>query len=257
MILVKRGTALFFYLLFTFGIISVGIYAYIALGGGTPGQDPELKTAAESILFISLAGAAVILTAFLIVIRRTVSLFRELDKMIELNKRGDFSPELSMKKLGSIGERITLLYFTLNSLNERKTLKISALSGLADFLVDNIDIALLATDVQGYIRYVSRSFSERTERQRSDLISKNVDQIFPEVPFRDLVVELDRINSSLELKELKTPLTLVGIRDRRNELSYVIWLFEGAVRMSESAVVPDRNGVSRGRLRKVFKRRRQ
>ncbi len=255
MILLRRNLAIFFYVLFTVSILATGIYAYLEFSRETPGKAAELKARGESVLYISISGAAVILVAFAATAWRTLSLYRELDKLIELNKRGDFSPELSMKKLGPIGERITLLYFSLNALNERKTLKISALSELTGFLIDNIDMPLLATDVQGYIRYVSRPVADQMGRPRSELISKNVEEVFPDVPFRDSVLELDRRKSSVDLEEHKTPLTLAAIRDRRNQLSYVVWLFGGAVHLPESSSKQEKVKGRGERKRRVFKRR--
>jgi len=255
MILVKRSIAVTVYILFTAFIIAIGVYAYAELSRETPGTPAEIKAKAESVLYIALVGAAALLITFSVAAARTLSVYREMDKLIELNKRGDFSPELSMKKLGPIGERITLLYFSLNTLNERKTLKISALSDLASFLVDNIDIPLLATDVQGHILYVSRSPGEQIDRPRSDLISRNADEIFPDVPFRDSVLELDRRKSSVELEELKSPVTLAAIRNRKNELSYVVWLFGGSVHLPDS---PSRTEKIKGRAewrRRILRRR--
>lgn len=262
---------MFLCVLFTVAIVAVGVYGYVALGGGATGQDagqnggeatgqqagqePALKTIGERILYISITGAAVILLVFIIVAWRTMSLYRELDKIIELNKRGDFSPEVSMRKLGSIGEKITQLYFTLNSLNERKTLKISALSSLADFFVDNVDIPLIATDVQGHIVYVSRRYIEESESARSDIISRSVAQVFPDVPFRDSVVELDRSNTPVEVEEAEDPLTLVGIRNRKNELSYVVWLFDGSVRLPHQVSPKKKTKSGNYGFRRVFGRR--
>ena len=251
MILVKRGAAIFLYVLFSASIVAIGIYAYLALGN-TPDMYTELKAKSETILFIALAGAAIILVTFIVVAWRTTSLYRELDKIIELNKRGDFSPELSMNRLGPIGKRITLLYFTLNSLNEKKTRKISGLSGLVEFLIDNVDISLLATDVQGYIRYASRKLADQIDWPRSKLISRNVDEVFPGVPYRDSVLELDRRSSSVELQGQKTPVTLVGIRDRSNELSYVVWLFGGSAYLPEGSSDKERMKIRSERLRRVF-----
>jgi PAS domain-containing protein len=253
MILLRRSTAIALFILFTGAILAIGIYAYITLSA-------DLKTTAETILYISLCGVALLIVAFIAVAGRTMSLFREIDRLIELNKQGDFSPELSMKKLGPIGERITLLYYSLNALNEKKTLKISALSDFADFLVENITVPLVATDVQGYIRYVSRNLTERADQPRADLISRNVEEVFPDVPFRDLILEVDKSGSPVEFNELKSPLTLIGIRNRRNELSYIIWLFEGTAHLPERMPRGER-GRSRGarprgdRLARLFRRR--
>jgi PAS domain-containing protein len=251
-LLIKRGVALFFFLLFTLAILAVGLYAYLALDGVDPAQSPRLKTTAESILFVSITGAAGIVIAFFSVVWRTVSLYRELDKIIELNKQGEFSPELSMKKLGGIGERITLLYFTLNSLNERKTLKISALSGLAEYFADRVDVSLFVTDVQGYVRYVSASFLERAGKQKSDFINVSVEQLFPDVLFQDAVVELDRSNSTVELTEAKDPITLVGVRNRRNELDYVVWHFDGSPHFDEGVMPVEKTKSANRRSRGTF-----
>ena len=249
MILLKRGTAIFLYLLFTAAIVAIGVYGYLEIGDESSNGNRELKAKAETILYISLSGAAALLVAFIVIAGRTLSLFRELDKMIELNKVGDFSPELSMKKLGSIGERITLLYYSLNSLNERKTLKISALSSFAEFLIDNVESPLLATDVQGFVRYVSRSLTERTGRPRSELMGRKVEELFPDVPFRDSVLDLDKHSSPVEIEELDDPLTLVGIRSRKNELTYVVWLFAGTPHLPEK-----QSGVRARRKRPGLKR---
>lgn len=248
MILIRRGLAVFLYFLFTAAILSIGIFAYLEL-------NDDLKTTAETILYISVAGAAVILVAFIFVSWRTLSLYQELDKLIELNKVGDFSPELSMKKLGGIGERITLLYYSLNSLNDKKTLKISAISSLVDFLFDNIEIPLLATDVQGFICYLSRSLTERVDRPRSEIISRNIEEVVPDVSYRDQVLELDKSKTPIELKDLKTPLTLVGIRNRRNELSYVVWMFGGTPHLPEVLSGSGRAKPKSDRLARIFRRR--
>ncbi|MBN1686055.1 MAG: hypothetical protein JW852_05345 [Spirochaetales bacterium] len=255
MILLKRSTAVVFCVLFTAFILGTGVYAYLELSGDNAVSSSQLKAKAESVLYIAVTGAMVVLVAFLAVAWRTLSLYRELDKLIELNKRGDFSPELSMKKLGPIGERITLLYFSLNALNERKTLKISALSELVDFLMHNIQAPLLVTDVQGYIRYIGENAAGQTDHNRSELIGRNVETVFPEVPFRDSVLELDRRKTSVELNELKNPLTLAAIRDRRNELAYVVLLFGGAIHIPQR---PSQGAKSRSRpdrRKGVFRRR--
>jgi len=255
MILVKRNTAIFLYMLFTAAIVAIGVYAYLEFSGEASAPVAELKTKAESVLYISLSGAAVILAAFVSVSLRTLSLYRELDRIIELNKRGDFSPELSMKKLGSVGERITLLYYSLNALNERKTLKISGLSSLADFLVDNLNFPFLACDVQGHILYISKDLAERLDQPRSELLSRNVEEVFPDVPFRDSVLELDRRKSSVEFEMPKKSLTLAAIRNRRNELAYVVWLFTGAAHLPEISSRVERVKSRSGRILRIFRRR--
>ncbi len=252
MILIRKGTALIFLLLFTASIAAIGIYGYRALDGG---DSIEFKALAERLLYMSVIGVSLVVVAFLTMAGRTLFLYRELDKMIELNKRGDFSPELSMKKLGPMGERITLLYFSLNSLNEKKTLKIGALSSLVEFLAEYAEIPLFVTDVQGRIVYVGREFVVQTEKTRSELLNRDVGEFFPDTPFRDLVLELDKQKSPIEVKERANPLTLVGIRNRMNELSYVVWIHRRGVQLPDGSSHTAQTYQKPNRLRRLFGRR--
>ena len=252
MILLRKGTAIIFLILFTASIAAIGIYGYQALGAG---GEIDHKALAERLLYLSIIGVTLVVAMFLGTVGRTLSLYRELDKMIELNKRGDFSPELTMKKLGSIGERITLLYFTLNSLNEKKTLKISALSGLADFLIENVETPLFVTDVRGRMVYISREFSARTEKNRSELLNQDALGLFPEVPYRDLVLELDKKKLTIETEAAGDPLSLMGIRNRMNELSYIIWVFARGIHLPNGSPRTVQTQEKQSRLRRLIGRR--
>ena len=252
MILLPKKIAILFFVLFTASMLFLGVFGYRVLGDADASQ-PE-KADAERMLYISVVSVSVVIVVFLFFAGRTLSISRELDKMIELNKRGDFSPELSMKKLGRIGEKITLLYFSLNSLNEKKTLKISALSGLVDFLMDNVKSPLLITDVQGTIVYVNKLFIDKVEQSRAEIINTSVIDLFPDAPYRDTVLELDKRKSQVALTDPGTPFTLIGIQNRMNELSYVIWLIEGDVQMPVRNGQPEPAGARRLFLRRIFSR---
>ena len=254
MILIRRNIAISFFFLFTLSIAAMGVYGYRTMAGGGDAS-PEGKAEAERFLYIAIIGVSVIAVTFLFTAGRTLSLYRELDKMIELNKRGDFSPELSMKKLGSIGERITLLYFTLNSLNEKRSLKISSLSSLSEFLVDNVELPLFVTDVRGIILYVSRNFAESTEKNRTEVLNRSVENLYPDVEFRDALVELHKKKTSVEIPDLATPLTLVGVLNRMNELSYVVWVFEKGARLQVDSVKPTPDRKRGRRLQQLLGRR--
>ena len=250
MILLRRNMAIFFFLIFTLSIAAMGIYGYNAMGGGTDAP-PDAKVPAERFLYISVVGVSVILLSFLATAGRTLSVYRELDK------RGDFSPELSMKKLGSIGERITLLYFTLNTLNEKKSLKISSLSGLTEFLVEQVELPLFVTDVRGTMLYVSRVFIESSEKNRGEVLNMSVEDLYPDVPYGDALLKLDKNRAPVEISELRTALTLVGVHNRMNELSYVVWVFEKGARLPTGIVRAEPGRERSGRLRRLLRRGRR
>ncbi|MBT3272098.1 MAG: PAS domain-containing protein [Spirochaetales bacterium] len=253
MILLPKKVAILFFLLFTFSIIALGLYGYGAIqDSGYPESGGKVE--AERFLYIAIVGCSIIIIVFLFFAGRTLHISRELDKMIDLNKRGDFSPELSMKKLGRIGEQITLLYFSLNALNEKKGLKISALSGLVELLVDNLNSPLLVTDVQGTIVYVNRLFTEKLELNRAEIMNRNIGNVLPDAPFRDTVLELDKTNTPIELTDLKTPFTLFGVQNRKNELSYVLWLVEKAALLASNRQPAEIAGNRQGLMTRMFRR---
>ena len=246
MILMPKGIALTFFLLFTIFLLALGIYGYTTIAGSGENSASEIKAKSERMLFISVIAVSTVLTVFIALVGGTIRVTRELDKIIEANKYGDFSPELSMKKLGRIGERINRLYYTLNALNEKKTLKISALSELAEYLVQNVGVPLLVSDVLGTIVYVSRTYADRFESNRSEILHMNITKLYPSFQYHDAVLELDKGHSSVEWDAGGVPISLVPVQNRQNALSYVILIFDRSgfvADASRNVEIKAKNGV--------------
>ena len=226
MIIVPRWVAIALFCLFGLSILFLGVYGYSSIADNPARQIETAKAQGERFLFFAIICLSIVVLAFVFFSRRTHHLLRELDRMIEISKYGDFSPELSTKKLGAIGERITLLHHSLNTLSEKRASKISAVSELAEFLVGGTHLPLLVTDVGGSVAYVSGAFSEQQEIGRSEILNNAVDDIYPEVPFHELTAELDMRNSPEERRFGGRTITFFPIRNRKHELSYVVWLFD-------------------------------
>jgi PAS domain-containing protein len=260
MILFPKSLTIVLFVLFCVSIIALGVFGYSLLGdvGSMPAETLEVQR--EQFLYISLVCFSVIAVSFLFFAGRTRYISKELDKMIELNKYGDFSPELSMKKLGKIGEKITLLYFRLNALNEKKSLKISALYDLVEFLVGNTDLPMLVTDVQGKITSVSRSYTEKYEQTRTELMGRNIVQSLPDIPFQDIIIEMDKKGMSIDKELGKIPISIFPVFNYARELSYLVWIFERPRVVAEVARRTD-NRVQRPkastRLKRAFTRKRK
>ena len=107
MILVRKGLIYFVFFAMVGVLLGAGIYGYMIVGR-IPAYTPEdAKFLSEGYLFVSLVAALVIFLLFVVLIARSIRLDRELDKIIELNRFQNFSPESSMRELGPLGAKIT------------------------------------------------------------------------------------------------------------------------------------------------------
>lgn len=226
MILMPRWIALTVFVLICASILALGFYGYKVVGAASEQSAAEIELQRQQFLYISFVAVFVVVVVLVGFVGRTRHISREMDKMIEMNKHGDFSPELSMKKLGSLGKKITLLYFRLNALNEKKSLKITGLSSLVEFLVANTDLSMFITNVGGKVVHVSRPYCDKFEVTRSELLNRDVQEQVSEMEFQQIVTELDRTNTSLNRKIGERDVSLFPVNNRMNELAYIVWLFD-------------------------------
>ena len=253
MILIPRWLAVVYVILVLAAVLGLGLLGYNSFGANQPPS--ESKALAERMLFFSVLAAIALLLVVLFLFARTANISRELDKMVELNRYGDFSPEVSMKKLGSIGEKITLLYFRLNALSEKRALKISALSDLVQLLATNVSTPLLIGDVTGEILYVSRLAGEKLGKSRAELLNAVIPEVLPSVNLQTVINQLDRTRTPQSLDGDGNPISIVPVYNKTNELAYIIWAFTKDGLLTDRTEIPapqsDTNGMS-GLLRRVF-----
>ncbi len=228
MILLPRRIWIVLVIVFAAAVVGIGVFAYTSMTGSVELDRTELENRAEEILFASLVAAAILVAVVAATAGRTLYVSRELDKLIELSRIGDFSPETSVRKLGRIGEQIAMLYFRLNALNEKKSLKISAMSHLMDFLTSNIGLPLFVTDVAGIIVYVSSKYTERFDVARSEVLHTSVSALLDEGSHEEVLMTMERQNTTMERTVNGKKTSLLPISNSAKQLSYIIWVFENA-----------------------------
>jgi transcriptional regulator with PAS, ATPase and Fis domain len=226
MFLVKRNRFLLFSLFITGCLLGIGIYGYVLVTHSAGYSQKEAVFFAERLLFLSIIFTAGHLFLVFGIIVNSIRVDKELDKIIQLNKYQDFSPKRNMEKLGKLGERITTLYNQLNQLNAYKTQKIGSLSSLSTFLVNNIELPLLITDISGSIVQASSSLAKKLGKKRAEIVGKDFGQIIKEIPFNNLLFELSKLNSSVEKKTSENTYTCYPIHNNRAEIAYIIFVLE-------------------------------
>jgi transcriptional regulator with PAS, ATPase and Fis domain len=226
MFLVKRNRFFLLSFLVACSLLGMGIYGYSLVSHSSAYSNEEATLFAEKILFLSIVLTTGYLAFTTGILVKSIRIDKEMDKIIQLNKYQDFSPKKSMEKLGALGEKITTLYNQLNELNEYKTRKIRALSSLNTFLVNNIDMPLLITDVKGSVIQATEQLEKFIDIKKSEIIGKDIEQTIKELSFENIVFELSKLHSALEKNTSKHTLTCYPIHNNRNQIVYIILVFE-------------------------------
>lgn len=245
MVLIPRWVAIAFAAVAIGVVLGLGLLGFAAISNRI--DVGAQKSASELILYVGIVSASALAAALIFVVGRTHYISRELDKIIALNRNADFSPELSLKRFGRLGEKITLLYFGLNALNEKRSLKISALSELVHRLIVNMKAPFLISDVEGEIAYASAAAAAQLGTTRSELLNDNVSAVLKSVNLQEVVARLDRREASFDL-DSDANMSVVPVNDRNHALSYIIWVLEAGTLSAGSTDQPNSETPKQNRL---------
>ena len=226
MILVPRFVAIILFLLLSASIVGLGLFGYRAVQSGGSVPEETVQVEAEELLYAAILCFVVVVFCFLGLAGRTRHIGRELDKMVEMSKVGEFTPELSMRKLGAIGRKVALVYFQLSALSEKKSSKISAMSNLQELLVANMPDPVLITDVAGKVIHVSRRFADRFEVNRSEILNDSIEKHFSDARVQNIAVELDKMHGAIERDLDSSHASITPIYSREGMLTYLVWAFD-------------------------------
>ncbi|HUX49941.1 MAG TPA: PAS domain-containing protein [Spirochaetia bacterium] len=265
MVLVKRGVLILFGIAVIIAIIVSGIYGYnLIRGAATPTSGmfdaAAAKGIAEDVLFATILVAVFTVVAIVAMIIRSRHVSRELEKIVEMSRYHDFSPEASLRRLGEIGAQLTAVYRHANAVSTSKSVKISALSGLNDFLVSNLPIPILVADATGTVLEVSRPMQERLELNRNELLGESFGKLVDDPQWNEVESELRRLRTPVSRKSVLGEITFYPIENRDSEVAYVVCSLEKPDRLhlversaSKSVSGPARTSGLRGLLSGIRK----
>ena len=254
MILISRSLFIFIMIFLLFGVGGLGYYGYEVLQRETgAAHEAEWYFYWHLVFIVCVAvfsGGALF---------RSANLSRELDKLILLSRKQGYTPGAGMRKLGKMGEKITLLYFELSSLNEKKTLKIGTQRDLIEFLLGIIETPLVVADVTGTVLYSSRGFGDREGGGKAGPEGEKVSDIFPDLPFAVLMMDLGKRHTAERFIGDGERYSIYPVYNRFAGLSYIIIALE---KIAGHAAVPQRDietseqplGIQ-NRLRRLLGRR--
>ncbi|OHD15821.1 MAG: hypothetical protein A2Y34_03325 [Spirochaetes bacterium GWC1_27_15] len=235
MILVKKNYLHFNFALANLFILIIGISGYLIMNKIDILDNLKRKFYSETLIFLTLIFLIISLIIYIVLYVKSIKVFKDIDKAIEIAKYGNYDITKSLIKLDNLGNKINELFYHLNQLNEQKTLKISSLSMLINFLLENVDISLLVVDIQGLITHCSKDFLEKFDADVSNILYNNIKTI-NKLEFDEVLFELDKtrekvIKEQIEIsfnnkKQIGVTILFLPFVNIKNQLSNVICIFE-------------------------------
>ncbi len=240
--------------------LSTGIIGYMYISRSPGVTVDEAQRYAEIVLFLSIVFSIFLAAVFTGVFIRNKNIVKELDKVVEMSLYSNFSPGESLRKLSVIGEKIEHIYRNVSMVSEKRALKISAMHGLNGFLLENLSLPVLVTDVRGEIVSASRQARERFS-ERPVTPGTYISAVYPELNFQGILEELRLQTSSFtEGRTEKQDLRFYPIRNREREIAYVVCVLGKAdvytMEHPGAKMKQQKNGESKPGIFTRFRRRR-
>ncbi len=232
MVLTSRKSLVILLLWGCGSILFLGIWGYIILGGLAGSAAPadgaagSARFMGEWLLYACIVCATVFLILFFRLFIRSRNVMRELDKLIEFSKSSGIPSGAGLRKLGKVGEKISRLYAQINMLNDKRGLRISALSNLIDLLTGNMEISILVTDVTGMIIHATKEYLEKQHLTRADCIGASIEEMVSEIIVPEVIFEIEKRHAFVEKTVPKGTVICYPVYDRDRNISFLLFLFE-------------------------------
>jgi hypothetical protein len=223
MILINKKLLIILAIVVITASLGAGLFGYYKILGSEGLSGEILQYQAEIFLFYFVVTAIILITGFTLLLLKVRNVDNQLDRLIEMSRYSDIYPAKHFVGLGPLGERLRLLYRNINNLNIRKTMKISALANLNEFMMNNINLPMLVTDVTGSILYTSSAFSEKYHSTKGDLKYTKIDSIFQELNIPVLMLELSRQHVPVEKENNRIKITCYPVHNVSAAMNYVIF----------------------------------
>jgi len=236
MILVRKRDLFILTMLFCFIVIFGEIKFFAALKSVEVHTNLALKYELENFIFASVVILLIVFLFFINFVKMSDNVLKRLDKMVELSQYGEHDITQHLDEMGQIGKRVNYLLFHLDNLNEMKTLKISSLSRVSDFLVDRADEEMFLLDCRGNIINCSEKLAKEAEVNKKDINGKNIKDFFKQVDFENIYRELESKRSKIDKHDMildmkgkddKRRVAFIPIMNSMEHIAYIVGIVGG------------------------------
>lgn len=221
MLLIKRTILIIISALLSVSLVFSAFFAYSKIMAAETLKGTELKFQAEQLLFIMLLISLIVIILQLLLIFRSRNIEKEIDKLIRHSRLNPASTEQGFLKLGRFGMKLSTLYSQLNSISEKRGLKISALSSLADFLSQHTDSRIIVTDITGRILYAGAGIIQQLNTSKTEIIGAEIGTVFEGLNVKELFSEIEKNKRSANAESSGISLRIHPVYDLKNTVEYI------------------------------------
>lgn len=200
MLVIKKKRFIFVFIMFVLLLLLTCICSYYFISHVDTFSPEQRKFVAENMIFIGIVFVLIVAVLFGYVYIGSLRVFSELDKLKETVRYGNYDRVMFEKRLGRLGLEINDLFVHLNSISSKKTEKISAISCLNTFLLENIKLKMLVIDVRGMILSVSSAFLTDYDLDKSAVLYHDIDEFVP-IESKTMIVKMSQEHNVVSYHE--------------------------------------------------------
>ena len=258
---------------FTILLLLISLTVTIGAGAWSYGvaKSAGFKGPAETTLFLSLCAAAVQLFLGVALFRQAGRKRREMDSIADAVRYGGNLPAERLARFGPLGERILLILKDLSEAGERKSERISSLTGLLRVALSLVEEPVLVVALDGRVLEASKGALEDDRFKDLERGKTAVEDFLPEAQMSSILQEADRTHAAVmapgkavfypvystrgQIAHFLVDFTKAGIRDFLNGLGERRAPPESAPKAPKAPKIPNALGKFLGRMRQGGKDR--
>ena len=174
-------------------VLFYGIYGYAALDQFDELKNHKLKFIAETHVYITIIVFIFLIFMFFMLYMKSRDVYKKLDRAREIlsyvsSGQSDLSNYLG--RLGLLGTKINDIYSDVNKLNVMKTEKISSMSIVIKFLLENSRWSVIGLDPTGKALDCSKKLLHERSLSSNDVVESSFELLFSGVNFSEIVGKL-------------------------------------------------------------------
>jgi PAS domain-containing protein len=239
MILVKKINLYILVALVCVFLVSGEVRFFLAVKSVHLPSNLEFKYEVESFIFASIVLTIIVALFLIYFMRKSRNVFKSLDKIIDLSAYGEHDISGHLKQLGLLGTKINYLLYNLKDLNEKKSLRISSLSGINDLLIKKNEAPIFLLNRHGNIVNCSDRLLSMMGLSKDDIIKRNINLMFKDINYEETFFELERaprrqlvlkrdVTAQIAARIKKYRAEFYPITNAKNQISHIVGILNRA-----------------------------
>ncbi len=200
MVIIKKNILTFIAFISILFILILGIISFLIINTYDISSSESRKFFSEIIIYISILLSIIVFLFFFFINLRSIKVLKELDKIISITKYGKSDIGKNLDKINPLGEKINQLFSQLFLYSEKKSLVISSLSNIINFVLNNINLNIFIIDVEGLIIKNSKCFCKEYKVNPIQVIYQNV--VFKNFELKEIIFMLEQDLEPLFYKKI-------------------------------------------------------